>query len=304
MLIAAALTLAQIAQPGVNQHDPEVEALLRNRDEKRRAEQRQAERASPSPADDRDTLASVVPPEIAARLANCLEQSNVSAAQGLAEADSWAKSGGGAYAAQCRGYALGIEGRWPEAAKAFETGANFSGLDAVTQARLWSQAGNAALITGQTEQALRSLDAALARPLPRTLATGEIYLDRARARVASGDLKGARADLDQAVVLAAADPLAWLLSATLARRMDDLPLARLHIEEAASRARNDAAVALEQGIILALSGDNDAGARAAFSRAKELAAAGSEISMRASDYLEQLGGAPATDTSQGEAAGR
>lgn len=291
MLLAVALSFAQIALPGVPQHDPEIEALLRRRDEQRQAAEQHSARG-PQPEGDRAALASVVPPEIAARLANCLEQANVSSAQGLAEADSWTKSGGGAYAAQCRGYALGREGRWTEAAKAFEAGAAYSGLDAVTQARLWSQAGNAALITGNTSEALRALDAALSRPLPATLATGEIHLDRARARVAANDLKGARSDLDQAVVMAAADPLAWLLSATLARRMDDLALARLHIEEAASRARNDGAVALEQGIILALSG-NDAGARAAFSRAKEVASPGSEITIRADDYLAQLNGGPA-----------
>ncbi len=111
-------------------------------------------------------------------------------------------------------------------------------------------------------------------------------------------MPGARTDLDQAVVLASADPLAWLLSATLARRMDDLPLARAHIEEAAKRARSDAPIALEQGIIYALGGDRDAAARAAFQRARELAAPESDIAKQAADYLAQLGGAaaPAAET--------
>ncbi|MBU0557474.1 MAG: hypothetical protein KKD64_04705 [Alphaproteobacteria bacterium] len=305
MLAAIALSLAQLAQAGVPQHDPEIEALLRRRDELRRAEAEQkAQRpwieqvpAEGQDGNDQQSLAAVVPPAIAARLATCLERANANPADGIKEAEAWAQTDGGAYAAQCRGYALGQDGRWSEAAKAFEDGAAFRDLDAVTQARLWSQAGNAALIAGEPARALRALDAALSRPLPRTLATGEIHLDRARARVATDDLKGARADLDQAVVLAAADPLAWLLSATLARRMDDLPLARLHIEEAATRARNDAAVALEQGVILALSG-NDAGARAAFSRAQELAARDSDIARQATDYLVQLDGeAPPADRS-------
>ncbi|MCW2368703.1 hypothetical protein [Sphingobium sp. B11D3D] len=299
MLVAAALSLAQLAQASVPQHDPEIEALLRRRDEMRRAEAEQREQRpwiEQVPAEragnDSTELAAVVPPAIAPRLATCLERANANPSEGIADADAWAKADGRAYAAQCRGYALGQAGRWSDAAKAFEDGAAFKGLDAVTQARLWSQAGNAALIAGETPRALRALDAALLRPLPKTLATGEIYLDRARARVGANDLPGARTDLDQAIVLAAADPLAWLLSATLARRMDDLPLARLHIEEAASRARNDAAIALEQGIILALSG-NDAGARAAFSRSKELAARDSDIARQATDYLAQLSGEPA-----------
>jgi|GEM_PF-194340 len=289
MLIAIALSLAQLGTSAVPQHDPEIEALLRRRDEQRRAEaQGQTQTQAPEAGSDRDGLATALPPEIAARLAACLERANAAPADGIADAQAWASTGGGAHAALCHGYALGQDERWAEAASVFEKGAQTEGIDAPTQARLWSQAGNAALIDGDGPRAVRALDAALAQPLPRTLTTGEIHLDRARARVATDDLKGARADLDEAVVLAAADPLAWLLSATLARRMDDLPLARLHIEEAAKRARNDASIALEQGIILALAGDNDAGARAAFSRAQDLAPPDSEIARQAKDYLGQL----------------
>jgi tetratricopeptide (TPR) repeat protein len=291
ILIVASLTLAQLA-PEPSPYGPEIEAVLRRREEKRRAEAMQQPAPGAPQSDDRETLAGVVPPAIAARLSECLAKANIKAEDGLADAQTWAAAGGGAYAAQCRGYALGQSGRWSEAADAFEGGAGTNGLDAVAKARLWSQAGNAALIGGNSARAVRALDTALSQPLPRTLSTGEIHLDRARARVAAGDLKGARSDLDQAVVLANADPLAWLLSATLARRMDDLPMARLHIEEAAKRARNDAGIALEQGIIYALSGDMDDAARAAFKRSQETAAPGSDTAKQAADYLTQLGVAP------------
>jgi hypothetical protein len=291
MLIAAALALAQLGQSAVPAHDPEIEALLRRRDEQRRAEA--LSQPVPAPGDDREGLAAVVPPAVAERLAACLAIANAKPSEGLAEAQRWARAeSGGAHAALCHGYALGRAERWAEAPAVFESGAAMPGLDAAMRARLFAQAGNAALIAGDAARSARLFDAALAGPLPRTLATGEIHLDRARARVAAGDLAGARADLDIAVTLAGGDPLAWLLSATLARRMDDLPLARLHIEEAAKRARNDAAVALEQGIIHALSGDNDAAARAAFSRARELAGTDSAIARQAADYLAQLGAAP------------
>lgn len=293
ILIAASLTLAQLA-PEPSPYGPEIEAVLRRREERRRAEALQQAAPAPPVGDDRETLASVVPPAIAERLSACLAKANIKAEDGIAEAQAWAISGGGAYAAQCRGYSLGQAGRWSEAADAFEAGAGTKDLDVVAQARLWGQAGNAALIGGNVARAVRDLDTALAQPLPRTLSTGEIHLDRARARVAAGDTKGARADLDQAVVLAQADPLAWLLSATLARRMNDLPLARLHIEEAAKRARNDSAIALEQGIIYALSGDRDEAARAAFKRAQETSVAGSDVAKQAADYLAQLGGVAET----------
>lgn len=309
MSLLLALALAQGAQlaqltpnNGSSGYDPEIEALLRHRDERRQAQQQPAPlpaqpvAAQDETGDDRAALAAVVPPAMAERLASCLAKANIDPGQGVADARAWRdEDGGGAYADQCAGYALGKAGRWPESASAFETGAAVPGLDAVTRARLWAQAGNAALLGDDKARALRAFDTALAQPLPPTLETGEIHLDRARARVANGDQPGARVDLDKALVLAQADPMAWLLSATLARRMNDLPLARTHIQEAARRAGNDAAVALEQGVIDALSGDRDEAARAAFSRARELAAPDSEIARQAEDYLAQLGGPPAAE---------
>ena len=289
MLIAAAILLAQVTTPNATQYDPEIEALLRRRDEQRRAEALQTPVAA---GDDRAALTAVVPPAIAERLASCLASANIKPADGIAAAQAWAREGGGAYAAQCHGYALGLDKQWTQAAATFEAGAKTKGIDAVMRARLYSQAGNAELIAGNSAAALRALDEALAQPLPRTLSTGEIHLDRARARVAANNLPGARVDMNQAITLAAADPLTWLLSATLARRMNDLPLARLHIEEAAKRARNDAPIALEQGIIYALSGGDDPAAIAAFGRAQELAGPTSDVGKQAADYLAQLGQTP------------
>ncbi|MBN8830090.1 MAG: hypothetical protein J0G94_05540 [Sphingomonadales bacterium] len=296
ILLSAALALTQLAQASP-QHSPEIEALLRHRDERRRAE---AEAPSPMPTpepapaeDDSAGLSEVIPPAIAARLAQCLAKANADPALGISDAQAWVGTGGGAFAAQCHGYALGKTERWAEAAETLERGARLPDADTVTRARLWSQAGNAALLAGDAPRAARDLDQALTGTLPQTLATGEIHLDRARARVATNDLKGARADLDRAIVLAGSDPLAWLLSATLARRMDDLPLARQHIEEAARRAPRDAPIALEQGVIYALSGDRDDAARAALRRAQELAGTDGDLAQRAGDYLAQLGPEPA-----------
>lgn len=292
MLFLAALAMAQ------SPYDDGIEALLRRRDEKKAAEALQQAPPQNASADERAALAAAIPPAIAERLADCLAKVNTKAEEGLAAAQAWAREGGGVYAAQCEGYALGKAERWKEAADAFEAGAATPKLDLVTRARLWSQAGNAALIGGDAARAVRDLDQALQQPLPRTLSTGEIHLDRARARVAAGNLPGARTDLDQAVMLANADPLAWLLSATLARRMNDLPLARTHIEEAAKRSSNDGAIALEQGIIYALSGDRDDAARAAFRRAQATAPKDSDTAKQAADYLAQLGPDPDRPTTR------
>lgn len=269
---------------GQSPYSPELEALMRHRDEKRASEAR----TRIAQEQQGTSLASVIPPAIAERLSSCLSSADLKPETGLADAAKWAGEGGGAYAAHCKGYALGKAGRFADAAAAFESGAVQPGADAPTQARLWSQAGNAAMAAGDPARALADLNRALEKPLPASLSTGEIHLDRARARVATGDLKGARSDMDQTLVMAPQDPLAWLLSATLARRMDDLPMARAHIEKAAKLSRNDPDIALEQGVIYALTGDRDPAAKAAFQRAQEVAPKGSAVAGKASAYLAQL----------------
>src|SRR3569623_1684187 len=76
-------------------------------------------------------------------------------------------------------------------------------------------------------------------------------LDRARALVAAGKLAPARTDLDAALDAAPKDPLAWLRSATLARRMSDLPRAQGDIARALALSADDASVQLEAGNIAA-----------------------------------------------------
>ena len=72
---------------------------------------------------------------------------------------------------------------------------------------------------------------------------------------AAGDPAAARTDMDEALKTAAEDPLAWLLSATLARRTGDLPRARTDIARALALAADDAQVQLEAGNIAAAGGD-------------------------------------------------
>jgi tetratricopeptide (TPR) repeat protein len=226
------------------------------------------------------------PSAIDPELDECVALARRDNAAGIARAQAWIAKSDGPAARQCLGFAQAEAKHWPEAVAAFSAGARLAGGDGATAARLWAQAGNAALAGNDFPAALSALDKALEGGLPDGIAKGEAYLDRARVRVAMKDEPGARADLDTALRLAPQDPLAWLLSATLARRMDDLPLARRHIAEAVSRANDDAAVALEQGVIAALSGD-DRAAAAAFTRARTLAP-GTATASAATAYLSQL----------------
>ncbi|MET0240501.1 MAG: tetratricopeptide repeat protein [Sphingobium sp.] len=257
--------------------DPETEAVMGRR--KPPAERR----IKPYPK--------ASPPVIDPALEDCANLAQRDSAAAIKRARDWIVRTDGPAPRQCLGLAEAQAGRWAEAATAFRDGARLAGTDGGTAARLWAQAGNAALAGGDMPGALSALDKALTgNALPNGLERGEAYLDRARARVAQKDEAGARADLDSAIGMAPQDPLVWLLSATLARRMDDLPLAKQHISQAVRLAGDDASVLLEQGVIAAL-GHDDATARTAFRTAARIGA-GTPVADKASAYLAQLGDEP------------
>ncbi|MEP9400298.1 tetratricopeptide repeat protein [Sphingomonas silueang] len=199
-----------------------------------------------------------------ARYDQCVDAATGDPAAGERIAGQWRLAGGGFLARQCLGMSYATRGRWAAAADAFEQAAREAEVAKDARAaNYWAQAGNARLAEGNLTAAAGALDAALAGATLTGLARGEVQLDRARVRVAANDLAGARGDIDRALKDAPADPLAWLLSATLARRMNDLPRARTDIAEALRRSADDPSVQLEAGNIAGLSGDM-AGARAAF----------------------------------------
>ena len=173
-----------------------------------------------------------------------------------------------AAAKRCVGMVAAGEARWADAAQAFADAAGAAGPGKT--AALWAQAGNAWLAAGEPAKAATALDSALIAGVGQPgFDRGELMLDRARAAVAAGDLPGARRVLDQALALVPTDPLAWLLSATLARRSAEPPRAATDIAKALQLAPDDAAVQLEAGNIAALAGD-EAGAKARWAEAARL----------------------------------
>lgn len=227
-------------------------------------------------------LAQAAPPA-----ASCADQIRSDPVAALESARVWHRSGGGALARQCAALAHAAQERWPEAANAFEQAARETrSEEALAAANLWVQAGNARLAAGDAKGAIAALDRALVTGLLTGPAKGEIRLDRARANVAAGDLNAARADLDEALKLVPDDPLAWLLSASLARRMAQLERAQTDIAEAARRSPDDANVALEAGRI-ALEAGATAAARIAFEGAVRNQP-GSEAAKAAQAELDRL----------------
>ncbi len=186
-----------------------------------------------------------------------LAETNPAAAQ--SEAGAWRLTGGGLLARHCEALAYVAQKRWIPAATAFEAAAREADTKVDGRAgNLWVQAGNAALAGNEPQRAKAAFDAAFVRVQATGPDLGEIHLDRARARFALDDKAGARSDIDAALKLVPADPLAWLLSATLARQAGDLPRATTDIAEAQKRSPDDAQVALEAGNIAALSGSEPA----------------------------------------------
>jgi len=202
-----------------------------------------------------------------ARYNHCVDLAAADPAQGLTEADQWRRAGGGFLARQCAGIALAAQKRWAAAAGEFRQAAQDAEVAHDERAAFyWAQAGNALLAGGDAKGARGALDAALAAGTLKGLQRGEATFDRARAMVALGELPAARADIDSALKFASADPLLWLASASLARRMGDLSRARADAEQAYNRAPDDAEVYIEIGNIAAAGGDA-AGAKAAWTDA-------------------------------------
>ena len=203
----------------------------------------------------------------AARYQHCLVLTRTDPAAARAEADRWRGAGGSFRADECAGLADAKDAAWPAAAAAFEDAAHAAVIAHDGHvASYWAEAGNAWLAAGEPVKARGAIDRAIAVGSLAGLPLGEAQLDHARASVALGDLPVARTDIDGALANAAADPLAWLLSATLARRMGDLPRAHKDIAQALKLSSDDAAVQLEAGNLSALAGDEQ-GARASWTQA-------------------------------------
>jgi tetratricopeptide (TPR) repeat protein len=281
------LLLALLLTPQA--YAPEVEAVM-NRS-KARAEKARTDAATPPSSRDAVTTAATalpVPPEVAAPFQACLDDAVESPEKGIAHANEWRIKGGSFYARQCLGFAYARAERWAPAIVTFEQAAEEAErAGAMPQsARLWAQAGNAALAGGDPAKARSDLDAALARGIPDGMEKGEVHLDRARALVALNDPKGARDSLDIALEQAPLDPLGWLLSATLARRAGEMAVAQAHIARAVQLSPDDASVALEEGNIAVLTGHDDV-ARSAWQRAVKIAPE-SAMGKAAADNLTRL----------------
>ncbi len=225
------------------------------------------------------------------RLQECLQQVQANAGTGAEAARAWLAQAKGSASAEpqlCLGLAQAELGEWEEAEAAFIAGRDVAAAnEAVLKARLGAMAGNAALAQDEPERALVALDAAavVAKAQVDTELAGDIALDRARALVALKRDGEAATALDEARSAAPGNAAAWLLSATLSRRMAKLAEAQRQIEQAAVLAPLDAEVGLEAGVIAMLAGREDAARRSW--QSVVAASPTSDAGIRAKAYLDQ-----------------
>ena len=216
------------------------------------------------------------------RFNKCLDLALENPQNGIADANTWLIEGGGFLARHCLGFAYAEQLNWTAATAAFVESAQAAEVAQDKRiAKFWAQAGNAALAGGDAQKALEYLNAALVQGSLKGLNKGLVHLDRARAHVALENYPSAKSEFAMVHELAPQDPLGWLLSATLARRMGDLELAKNDIVVADQTAPGDPAIALEAGNISFEAGDR-VNAKANWEKAV------SRSAIVAQKYLDQL----------------
>jgi tetratricopeptide (TPR) repeat protein len=236
------------------------------------------------------------------RLLACMTEARSDPALAITTASQWLEGlAGPATSApqQCLGFAYMGVLRWQAAEQAFVASRDaLAETDLAARARIGTMAGNAALADQRPADALALFVAAQADATAagdRELA-GSISADRARAYVAMDQQLNAAQALAQGRELATQDPAVWLLSATLARRMEDLASARGWIAIAAALAPSDPAIGLEAGVIAVLGGSDEA-ARQSWQSVIDLAPQSPQATT-ARAYIAQLA-EPATPQENG-----
>lgn len=188
----------------------------------------------------------------------CLKLAGKDPASAVADASAWAQKKGGYLARACHGFALATDFKFDLAVPMLTEAAKLAEEKGDPRAaRFWAQAGNAAIAAGQPDIAVDALGKALASSSLDNDERADSEVDRARALVALGKSADGEVALATARKLSPENGAAWLLSATLARRLNKLPDALTYIQTSALLLPRDPAVALEAGNIAIAAGDDN-----------------------------------------------
>jgi len=199
---------------------------------------------------------------VASRIDNCLARAEEDPSAALLEAEDWFSRASDierAQALHCKGYSEAQLTRWRDAATSFSAAREAVGdRDTQYRARLGAIAGSSLITAGDNSGALALLDLAAADAAIADFVAlgGEVQIDRARALLAMENSDGAAAALANARKLSPASSRAWLLSATLARRSDDLESAATFITQANKIDPTSSEILLEAGLIAVFAGED------------------------------------------------
>jgi len=169
-------------------------------------------------------------------------------------------------AQSCRALEASKAGKFAEAAAAFESTADLTPADDPARDRALAAAGNMWIAAGQPGKAAIALDKALAGKGLLAEQHGLALVDRARAAEAQGDLKTARAKVNEAAKTIGEDPYLWYFSAALAIREEDIPTAKSSINRALAMVPDSPEVMFEAGHVFHAAGE-DARAREYWTKA-------------------------------------
>jgi tetratricopeptide (TPR) repeat protein len=200
----------------------------------------------------------------------------------------WQGAGGQAAAIHCSAIALVAMHRYVEAATQLDRLAHDRGVSfSFPRVDLLDQAGNAWLLANQPANAEAAFTTAL------VLAPGDpdILADRARARAAQHDWKGADADLTAALARAPDRAELWVLRASARHAMGQRAGARGDIARALQVSPGDPEALVERGAMRAE--DGDANGAVADWQAAIAAAPASDAAQTARQYMKAAGVAPA-----------
>jgi len=195
----------------------------------------------------------------------------------------------------CRAIEASEAGRFADAATAFEQAADLAPSGDPARDRAFAAAGNMWIAAGQPGKAAAVLDKALAGGGLKADQHGLALLDRARAAEAQGDLKTARAKINEAAKTIGEDPYLWFFSAAVSLREEDIAAAKSSINRALAMAPTSAEVLFEAGHI-AKAGGEDAQARDYWTRA--IAADPNGPTAKAARQALAMTDAPLTVTNQ------
>ena len=195
----------------------------------------------------------------------------------------------------CRAIEASKAGRFADAAAAFEQAADLTQAGDPARDRALAAAGNMWIAAGQPGKAAVTLDKALAGGGLKAEQHGLALLDRARAAEAQGDLKTARAKINEAAKTIGEDPYLWYFSAAISLREEDIHAAKASINRALAMVPDSAEVLFEAGHI-AKAGGEESQARDYWTRA--IAADPNGPTGKAARQALAMSDAPLTVTNQ------